>query len=185
VGEAAPWSPYVKVTGNVRLVYTWTEGRDNIGVSANSINDSQYRYNNLAACYATWYPKFGQSKWHMAWEAWYAAASLPIVNCNGASRGTAHQVPVLAGYRGPTYRLQNPALRAWDRVETTGWERLGITLVFRPEGRYDVVYDAPACDSGTRGAGSRGLRRREIARVTAVTACHGDADGLLRTAPLQ
>jgi len=50
----------------------------------------------LAAYYTTWYHKFGDSKWHMAWETWYqyesktpnvnnpAAASLLINNANGA-----------------------------------------------------------------------------------------------------
>src|SRR5579863_10162065 len=27
--------------------------------------------NNLAAYYATWYHKFGKSRWHMGWETWY------------------------------------------------------------------------------------------------------------------
>jgi hypothetical protein len=94
--EAAPWSPYAKLTGNVCLGYTWSEGKDNIYTCANSLNDGKYSYNNLAAYYATWYHKFGDSKWHTASEAWYqyerqtpnvlnsAAASLLINNANGA-----------------------------------------------------------------------------------------------------
>jgi hypothetical protein len=94
--ESAPWAPSAKLTGNFCLGYTWLEGRSNVYVCANSINDGRYNYNNLAAYYATWYYKFGSSKWHMAWEAWYqyeshtpnvnnpAAAPLLLTNANGA-----------------------------------------------------------------------------------------------------
>ena len=94
--EASPWAPAAKLTGNACVGYTWSEGRDNIYVCANSLNDSEYNYNNLAAYYATWYHKFGASKWHMAWETWYQyekhtpnvnnpdAAGLILTNANGA-----------------------------------------------------------------------------------------------------
>jgi hypothetical protein len=94
--EAAPWAPNAKVTGNVCVAYNASEGRDNVYICANSLNDSKYSYNNLAAYYFTWYHKFGQSKWHFAWETWYqymkdtpnvlnpAAASLLTTNSNGA-----------------------------------------------------------------------------------------------------
>jgi hypothetical protein len=94
--EAAPWSVAAKLTGNVCLGYSWANGADNIYVCANSLNDSRYNYNNLAAYYATWYHKFGKSPWHMAWETWYQyeshtpnvnnpdAASLILTNANGA-----------------------------------------------------------------------------------------------------
>ncbi len=95
--EAAPWAQDAKLTGNACLAYSWTEGGNNIYVCANSINDAKYNYNNLSAYYVTWYHKFGQSKWHMAWETWYqymkdtpnvnnpAAAPLLITNSNGAA----------------------------------------------------------------------------------------------------
>lgn len=94
--EAAPWAPDAKLTGNACVAYTWTEGRDNIYICANSLNDGRYNYNNLAAYYFTWYHKFGHSRWHFAWETWYqymshtpnvlnpAAASLLLTNSNGA-----------------------------------------------------------------------------------------------------
>jgi hypothetical protein len=94
--EAAPWSVAAKLTGNACLGYSWANGGDNLYVCANSLNDGKYNYNNLAAYYATWYHKFGQSPWHMAWESWYqyeshtpninnpAAASLLLTNANGA-----------------------------------------------------------------------------------------------------
>lgn len=94
--EAAPWAPDAKATVNVCVAYNWSEGRDDIYICANSINDSKYNYNNLAAYYLTWYHKIGQSKWHFAWESWYqymkdtpnvnnpAATSLLITNSNGA-----------------------------------------------------------------------------------------------------
>ena len=37
--EAARWSPYAKLTGNLCVAYTWSEGRDNYYACANSIND--------------------------------------------------------------------------------------------------------------------------------------------------
>jgi hypothetical protein len=82
--------------GNACVAYSWTELRNQVYVCANSINDSKYSYNNLAAYYATWYHKFGNSRWHTAWETWYqymkdtpnvndpAASSLLITNSNGA-----------------------------------------------------------------------------------------------------
>src|SRR5579872_6332341 len=94
--EAAPWSNAAKLTGNFCVGYTWSLGLDNVYVCANSLNDSRYNYNNLAAYYATWYHHFGHSRWHMAWETWYqymsrtpnvlnpAAASLLLTNSNGA-----------------------------------------------------------------------------------------------------
>jgi len=94
--EAAPWSQAAKVTGNACVAYSWAQGGDNIYVCANSLNDSRYNYNNLAAYYATWYHKFGHSKWHAAWETWYqyeshtpnvnnpGAASLLVTGANGA-----------------------------------------------------------------------------------------------------
>jgi Putative beta-barrel porin-2, OmpL-like. bbp2 len=94
--EAAPWAPDAKLTGNVCVAYTWSKGGDEIYLCANSLNDSKYSYNNLAAYYATWYHKFGDSKWHMDWETWYqymkdtpnvnnpAAAHLLLTNSNGA-----------------------------------------------------------------------------------------------------
>jgi len=94
--EAAPWAPDAKLTGNLCIGYNWSQGGDNLYVCANSINDGKYNYNNLAAYYATWYHRFGHSKWHMAWETWYQymknapnvnnldAASLLINNSNGA-----------------------------------------------------------------------------------------------------
>jgi hypothetical protein len=106
--EAAPWAPDARLTGNACVAYTWAQGGDNIYICANSLNNSKYNYNNLAAYYATWYHKFGQSKWHMATETWYqymkdtpnvtnpAAASLLITNSNGAVCNTATELTCFA-----------------------------------------------------------------------------------------
>jgi hypothetical protein len=51
--------------------YTWTEGRDNVYLCANSVNNAQYGYNNVQAYYATWYHKFGAGPFHTATEAWF------------------------------------------------------------------------------------------------------------------
>jgi Putative beta-barrel porin-2, OmpL-like. bbp2 len=53
------------------LSYSWTEGRDNVYLCANSVNDGQYGYNNVQAYYATWYHRFGTGPFHTATEAWY------------------------------------------------------------------------------------------------------------------
>jgi len=94
--EAAPWAPDHHLTGNACLAYTWGEGKDNFYTCVNSINSGKYDYNNLAAYYATYYHKFRNSPWHIAWETWYqymkdtpnvnnpAASSLLINNSNGA-----------------------------------------------------------------------------------------------------
>jgi len=106
--ESAPWAPTAKLTGNVCAAYTWATGGDNIYVCVNSINDSKYSYNNLAAYYATWYHKFPNTKWHMAWETWYqyesrtpnvlnpAAQSLLLTNANGAFCNSAPELTCFA-----------------------------------------------------------------------------------------
>ena len=106
--ESAPWAPSAKPTANVCVAYSWHENGDNIYVCANSINDSKYNYNNLAAYYLTWYHKFGHSKWHTDWETWYqymkdtpnvnnpAAASLLVNNSDGAFCNTATQLTCYA-----------------------------------------------------------------------------------------
>lgn len=106
--EAAPWVPNAKLTLNACVAYTWSEGGDNLYVCANSVNDSKYNYNNLAAYYVTWYHKFGHSKWHSAWETWYqymkdtpnvrnpVAAPLLITNSNGAVCNNATELTCFA-----------------------------------------------------------------------------------------
>src|SRR5579871_3513245 len=52
--EAVPWTrPDSKPTFNTCLAYSWKTGGDNLYLCANSINDSKYAYNNLAAYYLT------------------------------------------------------------------------------------------------------------------------------------
>ena len=105
--EAAPWSPYAKLTANFCVAYTWAAGGDEVYACANSLNDGRYSYNNLSAYYATWYHKLN-TKWHMAWETWYqyeshtpnvsnsAAASLLISNANGAYCNSPSEVTCFA-----------------------------------------------------------------------------------------
>ncbi len=183
--EAAPWSPVAKLTGNFCLGYTWANGGDNFYTCANSINDSKYSYNNLAAYYATWYHKFGQSKYHMAWETWYqyekdtpnvnnpAAASLLLTNANGAycsnisdltcfapEWATVHYISRQVGKKDALIvrneffddiRGQRTGFKTRYTTHTISWNHwVGTTLVFRPELRYDIAYDAPAYDSGLK-----------------------------------
>jgi hypothetical protein len=183
--EAAPWSPYAKPTANICLGYTWSNGGDNIYTCANSLNDSKYSYNNLAAYYTTWYHKFGDSKWHMAWETWYqyesktpnvnnpAAASLLINNANGAYCDNPSELTCFAPewatvdylnrqvgkkdaliFRNEYFddlKGQRTGFKSAYTTHTFSWNHwVGTTLVFRPELRYDIAYDAPAYDSGLK-----------------------------------
>src|SRR5260370_1109947 len=93
--DTQAWRSDAKLTGNACVIYTWRNGGDNIYLCANSLNDSKYAYNNLAAYYATHYHKFN-NHWHTATESWYQyqrktpnifnpdAASLIQPNANGA-----------------------------------------------------------------------------------------------------
>ena len=183
--EAAPWSPAAKLTGNVCVGYTWSNGGDNIYVCANSLNDGKYNYNNLAAYYATWYHKFGLSPWHMAWETWYqyeshtpnvnnpAAQSLLLTNANGAVCNHDYEVTCFAPEWASVYYLsrqlnkrnalilrneyfddmrgQRTGFRTRYSEHGLSWNHwVGSTLVFRPELRYEVAYDAAAYDSGLK-----------------------------------
>ena len=114
--DTMPWTSSAKVTLNACVGYTWSEGRDNIYVCDNSLNDGHYAYNNLQAFYATWYHKYAKdSRWHSSTESWYqyekdtpnvnnpAAQSLLINGANGAICNNIHAVTCLA----PDYAMVN------------------------------------------------------------------------------
>ena len=71
--DIAPWvqNAGAQPTATLCVSYTWTQGKDNVYLCANSINNGQYGYNNVQAYYATWYHKFGDGPFHMATEAWF------------------------------------------------------------------------------------------------------------------
>ena len=182
--DTAPWKPSAELTGNLCGQFTFRDGQDDIYLCANSLNDSKYGYNNLAAYYATWYHKIN-SKWHTDFESWYqyetktpnifnpAAASLLIVNANGAWCKTAAQLTCYA----PEWSIlnyTNRQLKSHDfislrdeffddlRGQRTGikgryveyglsWNHwIGSTLVFRPEVRWEHNFDNLAYDGATR-----------------------------------
>jgi hypothetical protein len=68
--DVMPWTTDAKVTGTVCATYTWSKGGDASNTCANSINDSKYAYNNLAAYYETWYHRINAT-WHTDTEFWY------------------------------------------------------------------------------------------------------------------
>ncbi len=68
--DTMPWTTDAKLTGNTCIVYTWRSGGDALNTCANSLNDSKYAYNNLAAYYETWYHKINEH-WHTDTEFWY------------------------------------------------------------------------------------------------------------------
>lgn len=68
--DTMPWTSSAKVTGNVCVVFTWSDGRDVLNTCDNTINDGKYAYNNLTAFYETWYHRINDH-WHTDTEAWY------------------------------------------------------------------------------------------------------------------
>jgi hypothetical protein len=106
--DTAPWTKEAKATVNLCAAYIWGNGGDNIYACANSLNNSDYSYNNLAAYYLTYYHKFKNSQWHTATESWYqyekhtpnifnsAAQSLLIINANGAYCDTPQELTCFA-----------------------------------------------------------------------------------------
>jgi hypothetical protein len=105
--DTAPWKVDAQLTFNTCLQYTWREGSDDIYACSNSMNNSKYGYNNLAAYYLTWYHKFN-SKWHADFESWYqymkdtpnifnpVGQTLVETNSNGAWCKQASQVTCYA-----------------------------------------------------------------------------------------
>lgn len=68
--DTAPWTTDAQVTGNVCVVYTWSNGGNTLNICDNTINNGKYAYNNLTAYYETWYHKFNDH-WHTDTEGWY------------------------------------------------------------------------------------------------------------------
>jgi len=68
--DVMPWTTDAKLTGNFCTTYTWHNGGDALNTCANSLNDSKYAYNNLAAYYVTWYHRISAT-WHTDSEVWY------------------------------------------------------------------------------------------------------------------
>ncbi len=68
--DTAPWTTDAKLTGNVCVTYTWSNGGDALNTCDNTINDGKYAYNNLTAFYETWYHRINKS-WHTDTEGWY------------------------------------------------------------------------------------------------------------------
>lgn len=111
-------------------------------------------YYNLAAYDATYYHKFGHSKWHMAWETWYQymkdtpirrtsitppalrrrgrASSISPANWSQGRPGRYEYFDDIVGQRTGFRTAYNAYLLSWNH-----W--LGTTLVFRPELRYEAA----------------------------------------------
>lgn len=178
--DAAPWTSDAKLTGTTCLNYTWREGADTIYACANSLNDSKYAYNNLAAYYLTWYHKFN-SKWHTDTESWYQyERGVPSIF---------GPVPVERGANGawcnpgqdrcfaPEWSIVNYVERQIDKKnyisirneffddikgQRTGYKTrysehllgwghwIGTSILIRPEVSFMRAYDYPAFDSGTK-----------------------------------
>ncbi len=114
--DVAPWKAGAKGTFNTCLGYTWRAGLDNVYTCANSINNGNYAYNNLAAYYATWYHKYHKGgSWHTATEAWYqyekhtpnvnnaVGSTLVQTNANGAVCNNDYEVRCYA----PSWAIVN------------------------------------------------------------------------------
>ncbi len=68
--DVMPWTTDAKLTGNVCVVYTWSNGGNALNTCDNTINDGKYAYNNLTAFYETWYHRINDH-WHTDTEFWY------------------------------------------------------------------------------------------------------------------
>jgi hypothetical protein len=178
--DAAPWTPDAKVTGNVCLSYTWMKGGDEIYGCANSLNDSKYAYNNLAAYYLTWYHKIN-SKWHTDTESWYqymrdvpsVFGSIPTERgsngawCNPGQQSCFAPEWAIVNYVEKQFgkkdylsirneffddiRGQRTGYKTTYSEHLIGWGHwIGSTILLRPELSYLRAYDRPAFDSGTK-----------------------------------
>ena len=142
--EAAPWSKYAKLTGNVCASYTWMNGGDNLYFCANSLNSAKYSYNNLAAYYLTYYHRFNPT-WHTSTEGWYqyerdvpnlCFGLSPCIsygpNANiGANAGTITSPSLITGANGaqcnpgathcyaPDFAIVNYIEHEWNRHHTS------------------------------------------------------------------
>lgn len=178
--DAAPWTSDAKLTGNTCLSYAWRTGADEIYACANSINDSKYAYNNLAAYYLTWYHKIND-KWHTDTESWYQyMRDVPsIFGSVAAERGSngAWCSPGEDRCFAPEWAIVNYVERQvtkkdyisirneyFDDIKgqrtgyktqysehLLGWGHwIGSTILMRPEISFLRAYDYPAFDSGTK-----------------------------------
>jgi hypothetical protein len=68
--DTMPWTTDAKVTGNVCVTYTWSNGGNALNTCDNTINDGKYAYNNLTAFYETYYHRINAT-WHTDTEVWY------------------------------------------------------------------------------------------------------------------
>jgi hypothetical protein len=178
--DAAPWTSDAKLTGNVCLSYAWRTGADEIYGCANSINDSKYAYNNLAAYYLTWYHKIND-KWHTDTESWYQyMKDVPSVfGSIPAERGSngAWCNPGEQSCFAPEWAIVNYVERQLSKKDylsvrneyfddikgqrtgyktrysehLIGWGHwIGSTILLRPELSFMRAYDYPAFDTGTK-----------------------------------
>jgi hypothetical protein len=178
--DAAPWTSDAKLTGNVCLSYAWRTGADEIYGCANSINDSKYAYNNLAAYYLTWYHKIND-KWHTDTESWYqymkdvpsVFGSIPaergsngawcnpgeqscfapewaIVNYVERQLGKKDYLSVRNEYF-DDIKGQRTGYKTRYSEHLFGWGHwIGSTILLRPEISFMRAYDYPAFDTGTK-----------------------------------
>jgi hypothetical protein len=178
--DAAPWTSDAKLTGNTCLSYAWRTGGDEIYACANSLNDSKYAYNNLAAYYLTWYHKIN-AKWHTDTESWYQYmrdvpsifGSIPAERgSNGAWCNTGAQSCFAPEWAIVNYverqlgkknylsirneyfddiKGQRTGYKTRYSEHLIGWGHwIGSTILLRPEISYLRAYDYPAFDSGTK-----------------------------------
>jgi hypothetical protein len=79
--DVAPWVKSERhLTPAACVIWTSDSGRDNLYPCMNTLNDSNWRWNNVQHAVLTWYHKF-DSKWHTDTEIWYMwQAHTPNVN---------------------------------------------------------------------------------------------------------
>lgn len=69
--DVAPWVKSERhLTPAACVIWTSNSGKDNIYPCMNTLNDSNWRWNNVQHAVVTWYHKFN-SQWHIDTELWY------------------------------------------------------------------------------------------------------------------
>jgi len=89
--DVAPWVKSERhLTPAACVIWTSNSGTDNLYPCMNTLNDSQWRWNNVQHAVITWYHKFN-SNWHMDTEFWYMWQShTPNVNNPAGEAYIAH-----------------------------------------------------------------------------------------------
>jgi hypothetical protein len=108
--DVAPWVKSERhLTPAACVIWTSNSGKDNIYPCMNTLNDGNWRWNNVQHAVVTWYHKF-DSHWHIDTEVWYMWQShTPNVD-NPAGLAYIDERYSYVNYGAPSGAICNPAL---------------------------------------------------------------------------